>query len=103
MGWRTAIDWLAFAMQDLGACMKNAGDRLEAWNAPRRRVLGFLASTWQDNKQRRHLIKDSNDEVALCGLHGGPFGWENLNPFHDADLWGRGVCVACLRLVPGKA
>lgn len=103
MGWRAAVDWVAFAMQDLGDWIKDAGNRLEAWNAPPRRTFGFLASTWQDNKQRRHVIKDSNDVVALCGLHGGPFGWENLNQIYDADLWGRGVCVRCLLRVPDKA
>lgn len=96
MGWRTAIDAVAFAVQDLGAKLNRAGHRLEHWNAPRHRVLGFKASTWEDHKVTRHIILDSNYLTALCGMRGGPFGWENLNHIYDRDLWPHGICPNCL-------
>lgn len=95
MGLRNAIDAIAFALQAIGTGVKRAGDRLESWNAPKRSVLGFKVSTWADHKAARHIVKDSSDAQALCGLQPGPFGWENINHIYDDFLWPGGVCPAC--------
>lgn len=97
MGWRNIVDTIAFAIQDLGASVTRIGERLEAWNAPMHRVLGFKVSTWSDHKAARHIVKDTSDVQALCGLQPGPFGWENINHIHDGFLWPAGVCPVCLQ------
>ena len=91
-----ALLWFAYLLQDTGKAILAAGHRFEDWVAPSR-VLGFKVSTWQDNKVARHLVRDTSDAKAMCGLPCGPFGWENTNHVLDRDIWPAGVCPTCLQ------
>lgn len=97
MGWRNIVDAVAFVIQDLGAGIKRAGERLESCNATKRDALGFKVSSWTDHKAARHIVNDANDTEALCGQEPGPFGWENINHVYDDVLWPDGVCPDCLK------
>lgn len=86
---------IARILQDLGDWVARLGRPMEDWRHADR-FLGSLASTWADNKSRRHILPMlCDDERALCGMEQGLFGWENQNNLHSRDL-PPGVCVRCM-------
>jgi hypothetical protein len=89
-----------FLLQDVGKSLGKAGSRFENGVEPRQ-TLGFKVSTWQDNKIARHIVSDTSDPKALCGLPHGPWGWENINQVYQRDLWPIGICPACFRRFSG--